>query len=589
MKSSIAVMLLVFVVALASAFIYFSPSFLKEIAPGSSVCQNVYAYDFLFRCCVPKSASPTNIDLSNYNRLQKGLPWWCPGDSTLCEVKALDFNPTSWNIYRAPIDATCHETSSGFLIKDYTWTCTGEQRVYTQSFQLQKGEFLYAKYSNSLDRPRLTVEVTRHYEVLYDCGYAGCPTGATIPGTVGCTFIDSTGKSYWGSNGQLVKPVDEARKLYTVPSDSCYLFVNDGSRRLIGDTCEECESDSDCADNYPLSVAYNGKTYGAVGQIGRLQLYGCVATGASTCTSCVDANKNSICDVGEQCTATAKKSRCDIVHSLSTYNGHAIQCTKNDDCGPNGFCSDYKCISEETAKVQLECTTDRDCGYNVECNWLTKSIQGRACVDNHCQFASQKTVECCSDVNCPSGYFCDTDYKCKEKPSVRTQCPTGYECCVDQPEYFDKACPSEKSECCADHTCAEQCSAGNVKVDVCTKEGNKPTKDVACCDGSFNLLGKCTNGTLGVIAILSSVVLFLLMSKKALAKKKKDWVVLAINALVCLGVFAGLYWIALNYMKVLIGIGIATLLGGAALYFAGGVLITIAVTLAALMGAFKKK
>jgi len=418
------------VAAMAIVFIagkYLVPGLIASIE--GERCQNIYAYTPYWRCCVEK------LDYSNsYYEIGHLKYLECPPDATKCEVSVASKECPFLEECKVYIGTNC-QIKSGFLgVKYITSENPREVTLWSGSLTLQPRECIYQK-SNANQKVAFAYKVYK--KNLIECGTAGCTQGRTI-NTGGCEFYSS--EIAWDENGNLVDGQSTVRGiLYTVPLGECYTYLTDSGRHVIGDTCEECKSTSDCASRYPLTYTYQGKTYGAVCSAGHLQLYDCVPKGQKVCVKKVTINGQ------EKCLEWGYKTKCDVVKTIS------VQCCPNtDSCGPNAVCDPETFTCKETA----ECTYDWQCGKGVICDYANKVIKEPVCQGGKCTYRTVQNVECCYDSQCPAGYFCSSEYKCLQKPITKEKCP--WECCVNEKYYFDKPCPSGEV-CCADHTCRQNC------------------------------------------------------------------------------------------------------------------------------------
>ncbi|RLJ01006.1 MAG: hypothetical protein DRP11_05170 [Candidatus Aenigmatarchaeota archaeon] len=110
-----------------------------------------------------------------------------------------------------------------------------------------------------------------------------------------------------------------------------------------------------------------------------------------------------------------------------------------------------RCVPVETAQCRYdwECEGEREwCVHDPDTGKFL--LRRNVCLPEGKCGVKEREVECCYDTDCPKGYFCDLDHTCKERIAEMKECP--WECCVNEPGYFDKPCP-EGEICYADHTC----------------------------------------------------------------------------------------------------------------------------------------
>ena len=429
------------------------PGILASMDSGEQ-CRDIYAYTPYWRCCVEKlDYSGNSYELYSGSKWDQPKLWTCPGDATKCEVYTVDDN-----VYYGK---NC-EVKSGFL----SWYVQADNSVKLPSnrwFEIQKGYCVYIP--NSGYPIKAYVDYKVYTKKLIECGTAGCTQGRTIK-TGGCEFYGN--EVAWDENGNLVSGTDTINGvLYTVPLGECWTYLPESGRHVIGNTCEECASDSDCAKMYDLTYTYDGKTYGAVCSAGKLQLYGCKAT-LRTCL------EKTVINGVEKCLEWGYKKRCDVVHTID------VQCCPGtDSCGPNAVCDPKTFTCKETAK----CTFDYDCGTGVMCDHSTKTLKKPVCSNGQCTYQEIQKVDCCYDSDCPTGYFCSADYKCLEKPDTKTTCP--YQCCQNEKYYFDRPCPTGQL-CCADHVCRSSCDDSQFKCNFngkCEPEIGENSSNCRDCHG----------------------------------------------------------------------------------------------------------
>ncbi|GAG16766.1 unnamed protein product, partial [marine sediment metagenome] len=241
--------------------------------------------------------------------------------------------------------------------------------------------------------------VNVYKERLDFCGRSGCVVGVPVSGADQCKFNPQNGKIYT-TIGQMINAFS-----WTVPKGQCVLAFQSGDRHICGYKEETCESDNDCG----------GHTYGKFECSGRtLQEYGCKSFGQIQPLQKdrlpVDSNW------GKDSSESLFGKRCEVKSTRQ------VSCCGDTDCGTNFFCD------RETwaCKKEVECNVNTDCGVSIQCDWASKTLKKPVCTFGTCDF-EETPVDCCSDVNCPSEFFCNAERKCEERVATCTTCP--YECC----------------------------------------------------------------------------------------------------------------------------------------------------------------
>jgi len=405
-----------------------------------ATCQDIWAYYPAWRCCdYIQSYTGSKILTSTPNDYNR-MVWQCPPTAYKCEYTIV----MSTNLGAFKI-------GSGNCYFDYygQWTCPNERYGNPGSdIEIHPGDYIYTSYHSVYTWLSVPIDYKVFDYKLCDCPLNPC--GVPCPEVLGstkCGFV--TTDDVYDENGRIkINGVMQpgGAFAYTVPYGECYSYYPEVNRHPIGNTCEECATTADCITKYPDTYNYLGKTYGAVCIASQLQLYDCLDSGTRVCT------KERYDKAGHkvECLEYGTKSKCDLYLTIPVEC-----CPGTGTCGPQAFCDPetYRCVTT------AECTYDYDCGRTVTCDYTTKQLKTPRCVGGMCTF-SVEDVDCCYDVNCPSGWFCDSDYRCKEKPIVKKTCP--FECCENEPYYFDKKCSVSEPVCCPDNTCAktvEECTS----------------------------------------------------------------------------------------------------------------------------------
>jgi hypothetical protein len=328
-------------------------------------------------------------------------------------------------------------------------------------------------------------------------------------------------------------------------------------RHIAGDTCEYCKSDEDCIEGRQYKYYYNGKWYGADATTStKLNLYGCKKYE----NKCV--NKDVLPGIGEKCLAYAVDSRCELIKTID------VQCVPGSSvCGSDGFCDPETFTCKQTSS----CRYDWECGVQEICDYTTKKIKIPKCELGKCVF-KEKPVECCYDVNCPSGYMCDADKKCKQITHPKTACP--YECCVNDPDYFDKPCKDNVP--CIEHTCTyyEKCN----KNGICDKDLGETPKNCPsdCREVNWNYLW----------AILAGLLSFLILGGNDI--RKKDYIGISISLIIAIVIGFATFWILENLMKILLGGILGLALGGIAMWLFGPIILAFISLIVSIIKAIKE-
>ncbi|MEM7825099.1 MAG: hypothetical protein QXO27_03960, partial [Candidatus Aenigmatarchaeota archaeon] len=112
-----------------------------------------------------------------------------------------------------------------------------------------------------------------------------------------------------------------------------------------------------------------------------------------------------------------------------------------------------KPVESQNCTVEPPIETPRGCVENWQCtDWseCSNGVKTRSCIDiNNCNTSFNKPVE---SQNCTVE---------PQNQSQKTDCP--FECCVNENDYFDKVCPTDRY--CIDHACVVK-EAGEYKKEV---------------------------------------------------------------------------------------------------------------------------
>ena len=385
-------------------------------------CKSFYCSDYEFICCGERKSESGTWNLNDVTKY-----WQCPLSTTRCAITKSVQTGIGENCYVGK-----NNCKSGVL---GIFSCSDGVSINSLTdTNLQAGQYIYG----------LCRQITYNdYRLnLAWCGTGACDAGTTgrsVLGASGCSFV--TNNDIYGPSGNLVKPAVEGQDFQiTVPQGQCYL--SQSGRHACGDTCESCSSDSDCLTGHTLN--YGGK--GAECATGQLQVYGCKKYGTQP-------NDNDLTVLPwESKTVTYNfGSRCDVIQTMP------IQCCpSSDSCGLNAVCdkATFTCKSSGT----VGCTADWQCGTAQGCTYegSNKVIKGKACQSGKCVDTTLKTVNCCYDTDCPSGWHCDSTYTCKQSVIESLPCP--WDCCIALAGFKDKPCALGLL-CCGDHTCKADCKS----------------------------------------------------------------------------------------------------------------------------------
>jgi len=396
----------------------------------------VFCDDYEWVCCGEKEelGYPHSVNFNDYSPDEASSPWDCP-DST-CEFSEQV--------------VVC---KSGLRIQDLffvkSWQCDNKQNTY----EVLKDEIVLGAAdvwgTGNISNPYGQASYKGTTPRLAWCGDAACNAGVTGIGIVegSCSYpfegvvlrTENWSDQAAPQPAQICLPFfgcinNPISGYYTVPPGECYLAKK--SRHVCGYTNETCESNSECVAGH--SFVYNGM--GAECHTGLLQLYGCQK---------------------EECLVTSPSGDCLFGRQgfCSTTETIRVQCCPGaGSCGIGSTCSPetFTCVSSGT----VECNDDFDCsGWQTRCDPNTLELGGNKCVNNKCAWVSSQNVECCYSFNCPVGQTCSNN-KCIVPAVEPLPCP--FECCEDEPAYFDRS-PPTGMVCCADNSIAnslEECGNG---------------------------------------------------------------------------------------------------------------------------------
>lgn len=406
----------------------------------------VYCNDYSFTCCVEKLESTRTYPID------RATPFICPTSAEKCEISS-----SVGSFYVG--DSNCRYSlgiryPSIVTVGFSYWHCDNDVK-HNSPYVVYPGD--YVNVDDIFETNNLQVKI--YENKLIFTGRSGSTIGVPVLGADGCTFNP---KSTY-KDGDLVE-YDLSSTSYTVPSGNCIQTFVPGDRHICGNLEEQCDSDNDCG----------GHTYGNQECIGRqLQTYGCIKSQMPYFLESYGQGYAfepfEVANEDNTVNNLPSLSRCEIISSRQ------VQCCGDTDCGSNAFCDRTTFTCEETA----ECSRDSDCGVSIQCDRDDKTLKKPVCNNEKCEFEVTKEVDCCYDNDCASGYFCDSDYDCKESATPKTDCP--FECCVEQEGYFDRPC--SYGEFCINGVCVnEGCTKdSDCKFDEICKNGDCISKSQLEC------------------------------------------------------------------------------------------------------------
>jgi hypothetical protein len=493
--------------------------FVKQSIIGNQTCSDVFCNDFNYICCGER------LDYQNTLTITNGNYWQCPSYATKCEITVSSY--TSGLAYMIG-STNCNLGKDGIWPFQYdAWKCDNGVKHTEKNIPMivSPGDYVYMWGQGSV-----TFSLKVYKLVLVDCGRAVCSAGESgtpIQGSTSCSFVPAELFSkVYNSNGNLIS---NPNVNMAVPSGNCWQYTTYALRRVCGNTCEYCDSNSDCASNYPYQYTYQGQIYGATCQSGQLQLYGCKKE-----TSCLEYD---VVSGQQKCVNQGIKSWCEQITAVS------VQCCPGTNtCGTGLFCDSQT----YTCKQSAQCQNNYDCSnMGKQCDWVNKKIKEPVCQAGQCVWQTTSSVDCCYNENCASGYYCGIDYKCYQEAPGKKDCP--YACCVDDNRYYDRPC-STGENCCGDNTCQIDCNG----------HGGNGESSVAKW----------------LVPLIAGLLTFFMMGGIN-SIKEQEWDKLGIALGVAIGVAFLVAWVLKNLVAILVGSAIAVALGGILIYFLGGALLVI--------------
>lgn len=396
-----------------------------EVAVGIEFKTPIFCNDYEFTCCNEHVDSTTSYTVTDEK------PWQCPPWASKCEILSVSADNVASGFEEWGV-GSLNCAVQGFVCSGFE--CVSER---LQATEMKPNDYVW------FDHPCLNTKGTMQIKVykrrLDFTGGAASTTGIPVLGADQCHFNPEFGTVYDPNSGQKIQQTSQ-----TVPLFECMLSYQAGNRHICGYAEETCQMDSDCG----------GHTYGNFECIGRtLQEYGCREFG--TPEPFEQDRLPSDSNWGRDSSQVLFGSRCEI------KSAKQVQCCGDNDCGNNFFCD----RDTWTCKEEVECIRDTDCGVSEQCDFTIPALKKPTCNSGICGF-DETQVDCCSDVNCPSGQFCDANKECKVRQAACTECP--YECCIDScganGGFLDRACGEDKPFC-IDNACqaeeddGEECGA----------------------------------------------------------------------------------------------------------------------------------
>lgn len=425
-------------IILVGAFLYIAGSGLMpegglaSLLPADMTgdCPDIFCNDYEFICCGLSKTSDASFvsDCSLFN-----CENWQTCNAQECRITQISV-PSGYVAYCSP-------------------SCTVEvQRAngVKQTYSMSNNIILYRNDKIRSSSAKLVFYYTTWEQSLKWCGDSSCGSDASfgiigneVWGADGCSYV--TDKNLYDKSGTLLKTPSGSQISYTVNLGSCMLSTK--SRFVCGNTCEECSSNADCVAGH--TFVYNGM--GAECSTGMLQMYGCRNYGTKPSQDQLDVLPF------DQTTSYNYGSRCEVIQTIPVQC-----CPASSTCGSNAVCDPQTFTCKQTQ--QVGCTADWQCGTNQVYDQPTKEIRKPVCRLGTCTYDVVQKVDCYYNSECPAGYYCDVDYTCKQSSAPKTSCPLT--CCIDDPRYFERPCPSAAPVCCPDGMACKD------SLDACYEEGH---------------------------------------------------------------------------------------------------------------------
>jgi len=434
------------VLVLVMLVLLFSLSFIGVLPTLTVAGEPVFCDDYEWICCGESEESGfTNyVNFNDFSPDKSSEPWKC-------------------SEYKCEFEKPVVVCKSGLYIQDVLWVKSWQCHNKQNTYEVLKDQIVLGAAdvwgTGNSSNPYGQASYKRNFIRLGWCGKSACPAGGTgrTINDRSCSFPSDSpvlGSISWNDQvspqpNQFCFPFigcvpNPMAGYYTVPPKECYIAK--AGRHICGYTNESCSSNSECVSGH--SFEYNGM--GAECHTGMLQLYGCQTD------ECLVQGPGEECLFGRQgfCTTTE-------TIPVQCCPG-AGSCGIGSTCDPNTF----TCVQSET----VECNDNFDCsGWQTRCDPNTLELGGNKCVNNKCAWVASKNVECCYSFNCPVGQTCSNN-ECIVPAEEFLPCP--FECCEDEPGYFDRS-PPTGMVCCPDNSVKnslELCEGGGEEDGLEEKE-----------------------------------------------------------------------------------------------------------------------
>ena len=390
----------------------------------------IWCADYDMACCGWTTTNEYAFGVGN-------PPSWivCPFDNGVakCKVDGVSVSPSNAQIYAGVSPCRIEWLPCGFLGMCNVVTCTNERTISNPSgITMQRGEVYYVKYlSGSINED--IYGTVKTYDVDFKtCGNSPCGVD-TLGNLLGIEVPNAGSDMNYPNPMCVMNSADVVYTQYGTPQPaqvsyltgvgSCYWYWT-GQYTACGTKDSQCSLNTDCG-------AFDYEGYGATCVNGALTLYEC--------------RDSQICIAYDDLGGTRVCTEYDTIGSCGVYRSNwqvGNCCPLASNCPTGQYCDaeTFSCVAE------AECIYDWNCGTAVSCVNKVQTVP--ACVDGKCTDAVIANVNCCTNLDCSSGEYCDTNNQCQKQ---WTQCQT--QCCVGVPYVYDKLC-SIGEMCCPDQTCS---------------------------------------------------------------------------------------------------------------------------------------
>jgi hypothetical protein len=500
----------------------------------------VYCNQYEFDCCVATKSTTTNTIIKT------DVAFKCPDTAVSCSI-----NQKSGGVVHYGSSNCVKNNNVLYSI----YSCSNTVTPSSTSFVMPRGYILWSdRDALGLVYSSASIDYEINGQKLVFCGRSGCTQGVTVAND-NCAISVDQGSIFSSSKNNLGIS-------YTVPQGECVLSWQSGDRVVCGNLEESCELNSDCA-----SHTYGNKECYAR----KLQTYGCKNYQLPNGVTEVNGDLFGGNVFGtEQKSYSGIKSRCEVTSVQD------VQCCGDADCGSGAVCDK----TTFTCKIpdQVSCNQNVDCGVSQQCDYTTRKIKTPTCSNNVCSY-TEKSVDCCFDVNCASGYICNADKKCEaQNPDVKVQCP--FECCVGDKSYTDRICANGLY--CNEHKCSTTPPDTNGTGLICKPKlfgivqgevGYKESCDLLCIAGlkQPSKIQTCVYDyslliIIGVMLVIFIGIIAFIMTNKGKGKKSKKTNYVPLYVLLGIGVLIGLFWLIYQILSILLWTIIITLIVGLVLF-----------------------